>query len=232
MGLGTQSRPGGHQGNRPVNAGRSAIRPGDGPDKVYRGLRQSIIEQTLAPGTRLPEDGVASQFGVSRTVVRAALERLGSEGLVERINNRSARVATIGLDAAEDLLGVRQGLEAMVVARLAGRLDAGQIARLRAHVAREELVSSLHQAEAVWLSGEFHVLLAELTGSVLLARYVSDVVSRSSLILAGHTLPHSSSCAVREHEELIALIANGDADAALASMHAHLDEVARRARLR
>jgi len=209
----------------------AGVRPGDGPDKVYRGLRQAIIEQALSPGTRLPEDRVASQFGVSRTVVRTALERLGSEGLVDRINNRSARVAAIGLEAAEDLLAVRQGLEAMVVSRLTGRLTPEQIDRLQRHIAREELGSSLNQAEAVRLSGEFHVLLAELTGSVLLTRYVSEVVSRASLILTGHTLPHSSSCAVREHLALIELIAGGDAVAAQASMRAHLAQVAWRAQL-
>jgi DNA-binding GntR family transcriptional regulator len=207
-------------------------RPGDGPDRVYRGLRQSIIEQAVAPGTRLPEDALAGQFGVSRTVVRAALERLGSEGLVERVNNRSARVASIGVEAAADLLDVRQGLEAMVMRRVAGRLSAAQLDRLRAHVAREELASSLNSAEAVRLAGEFHVLLAELSGSATLARYVSDVVSRSSLILTSHTLPHSSSCGVREHETLIDLIARGEAEAAAENMHAHLEQVAARARLR
>jgi DNA-binding GntR family transcriptional regulator len=164
-------------------------------------------------------------------VVRAALQRLGGEGLVERTNNRSARVATIGLDAAADLLAVRQGLEAMVVARLAGRLTPGDIARLQAHVAREEQASSLNAPEAVRLAGEFHLLLAELAGSPLLARYVSEVVSRSSLILTTHVRQHSSSCAVREHGALIEMIRHGDALAAQASMREHLHQVAARAAL-
>jgi DNA-binding GntR family transcriptional regulator len=219
-------------GNNASMAEQARQRPGDGPEKVYRSVRQSIIEQALAPGARLPEDALAQQFGVSRTVVRAALERLGSEGLVERINNRSARVASIGMEAAADLLGVRQGLEAMVMRRVVGQLTAEQLSRLRGHVAREELASSLNAAEAVRLAGEFHVLLAEMTGSPMLTRFVSDVVSRSSLILTAHTLPHSSSCGVREHVDLIDLIARGETDAATASMHAHLAQVATRARLR
>ncbi len=206
-------------------------RPGDGPHRVYQELRRLIIEQALPPGTRLPEDAIAARFGVSRTVLRAALERLISEGLVDRSNNRSARVASIGLDGAADLLDVRQGLEEMVVARLAGRLGPAEVERLNAHVAREEQASSLNAAEAVRLAGEFHVLLAELTGSTLLARYVSDVVSRSSVILAGHARPHSSSCAVREHLELIELIGTGERTAAQNAMRHHLAHVARRGRL-
>jgi DNA-binding GntR family transcriptional regulator len=190
-----------------------------------------VIEREFQPGTRLPEDALAERFGVSRTVVRAALERLGSDGLVERANNRSARVAALGVQEAADLLDVRQGLEDMVVARIAGRLTAGDLERLRGHVAREERASSLNAAEAVRLAGEFHLLLAELTGSPLLRRYVSEVVSRASLILTTHHRPHSSSCAVREHYELIKVIAGGDVKAAQANMRAHLAHVAARAAL-
>ncbi len=206
-------------------------RPGDGPERVYQELRQSVIMQELLPGTRLPEDALARRFSVSRTVIRTALARLGSEGLVERASNRTARVASIGLEAVADLLAVREGLEAMVVARLAGRLASEGLGQLRAHVAREERASSLNAPEAVRLAGEFHLLLAELAGSPLLARYVSDVVSRSSLILTAHMLPHSSSCAVREHEALITLIERGDACSAQASMREHLRHVAARATL-
>jgi DNA-binding GntR family transcriptional regulator len=206
-------------------------RPGDGPDLVYAGLRTAIIEQELPPGSRLAEDAVAARFAVSRTVVRSALERLVSEGLVERPNNRSATVARIGVEQAADLLAVRQGIEAMVMDRLAGALTAAQEAALQSHVQREERASSLNRPEAVRLAGEFHVMLAQATGSALLERYVSDIVSRSSLIVAGNALPHSSSCAVREHLELIGFLASGDVQAARRSMRDHLDGLAQRARL-
>ena len=198
---------------------------------MFQALRRAVIERELLPGVRLPEDALAGRFGVSRTVVRAALERLGCEGLVERANNRSARVATIGLDAAADLLAVRQGLEAMVVARLTERITPADLGRLRAHMALEEQASSLNAPEAVRLAGEFHMLLAELAGSPLLVRYVSEVVSRSSLIITTHELRHSSSCAVREHRMLIEQIGRGDALAAQAGMRTHLQHVAARAAL-
>lgn len=204
-------------------------RAGDGPERVYRDLRRDIIEKALAPGDRLPEAALATRFGISRTVVRAALERLVAEGLAVRANNRSARVASLAREAADDLLAVRMGIEALVIARLAGHLTPDHAAALHAHVAQEEKVSSLRQPEAVRLAGEFHVLLAEASGSALLARYVSDLVSRSSLVLAGHDLPHSSSCAVREHLELIGLLARGETEAAQQAMRDHLEQIGRRA---
>ncbi len=206
-------------------------RPGDGPERIYAELRRSIIGQELSPGSRLPEAAVAARFGVSRTVVRAALARLASEGLVLWPNNRSAKVASPSLAESADVFGLRQVLEGAVMDRLADRIDPQGVARLRAHVAREGTAEATHPAEAIRLAGEFHVLLAELTGSPLLARYVSDVVSRSSLILAGTGRSHSSQCAVTEHLELIALLERGDGTGARQAMAAHLLHVVGRASL-
>jgi len=207
------------------------IRPGDSAERVHDQLRIDIIEQRLRPGSRLSEAALADRFAVSRTVVRAALERLTGDGLVERANNRSARVATIGLEAAADLLDIRQRLETMVVERLAHGLSDRAQARLERHLALERNASSLNRPEAVRLAGEFHVLLAELTGSVQLRRFVSDLVSRSSLILTTHNRPHSSSCAVREHENIVRLLMLGDGTVATSCMQAHLSGIAGRAGL-
>ena len=52
-------------------------------DFACKALRQAIIEQALPPGTKLPEDELGARFGMSRTLVRAALAHLQSEGLVD-----------------------------------------------------------------------------------------------------------------------------------------------------
>ena len=60
---------------------RAKRRAGDGPVRVYGGLRRAIIEQAIPPGTKLPEGEVAARFGGSRTVVRAAFGRLIADAL-------------------------------------------------------------------------------------------------------------------------------------------------------
>src|ERR1043166_4026093 len=110
------------------------------PDRaglIYRALRHAIIEQALAPGAKLPEDTIGERFGASRTIVRAALGQLAAEGLVELRRNRGAAVATPAWEDARDTFDVRLGLERLVMARLAGRLNADEIARLEAHVDEE-----------------------------------------------------------------------------------------------
>jgi DNA-binding GntR family transcriptional regulator len=196
---------------------------------VYRALRHAIIEQALEPGAKLPEDAIGERFGVSRTLVRHALGQLAAEGLVELRPNRGAAVAKPSWDEARDLFEVRRGLERLVVLRLAGQLTREQVARLRDHVGDEEAARGTNEPLSIRLAGEFHTLLAEMTGNALLARYVSEVSSRSGLILAIYGRPHSSECAVNEHRDIIEALAGDDAARAAAVMDKHLEAVADRA---
>ena len=205
-------------------------RAGDGPERVYHALRRAIIEQALTPGTKLPEGEVAARFGVSRTVVRAAFGRLIAEGLVVRPSNQGARVAKPSQDEAADILDLRRSIELVVMERLArGRITESVLRALRAHVAEEERALAEGGAESIRLSGEFHVRLAEAAGSPLLARYVSELVSRCSLMLSEHHLPHSGRCAVEEHGALIDCLARADLVTAALQMERHLTAVADRA---
>ena len=97
---------------------------------VYRALKRAIIEQALTPGTKLPEDSIGERLGVSRTLVREALLRLDSEGLVELRPNRGACVAQPSLEDGQDIFAVRGALERLVVQTLAGRLTPEQHRRI------------------------------------------------------------------------------------------------------
>jgi DNA-binding GntR family transcriptional regulator len=203
-------------------------RAGNLADHVYTSLRQAIIEQALKPGTKLPEDSVGTSFGVSRTVVRSAIARLVAEGLVVQQPNMRATVASPSLEEGRAVFRVRRGLERMVIEEVTGRLGPAQLARLRAHVASEEEARRHAEPESIRLAGEFHTLLAEYAGSELLTRYVNEVVSRSSLILALYGRPHSSECAVNEHLMLIDALEKGETQVAIRIMDEHLVAVATR----
>jgi DNA-binding GntR family transcriptional regulator len=148
---------------------------------------------------------------------------------VELRRNRGAAVATPSWDEARDVFDVRLGLERLIVSRLAGRLTADQIKRLESHVDDEERARGANEPLSIRLATEFHIVLAEMTGSPVLTRYVSEVASRCGLILALYSRPHSAECAVSEHRAIIAALAAGDADRATAVMDQHLEAVAGRA---
>ncbi|WP_159993037.1 GntR family transcriptional regulator [Roseomonas sp. 18066] len=198
---------------------------------IHQALRQAILEQALAPGAKLPEDLIASQFGVSRTLVREALGRLAAEGLVELRHNRGASVAAPSLAEARDVFAIRRAMELLAVDALCGRLEPAQAARLEAHVEAEAAAQATSGPTSIRLAGEFHLLLAELTGNALLQRYVAELASRCSLILSLYGRPHSADCAVEEHRALIAALRAGDAPACRALMDHHLAAVMGRALL-
>ena len=200
-------------------------------ETICRTLRRAIIERALIPGDRLPEDALGERFGVSRTIARQALGQLAGEGLVELRRNRIAVVASPSWEEARDTFDVRISLERLVVRRLAGHLDGERQAALEAHIAGEERAGGGPEATSIRLATEFHLLLAEMTGSPVLSRYVAELGYRCALILSLYSRPHSSDCAVSEHREIVAALVAGDAERAVALMDHHLDAVAERARI-
>lgn len=85
-------------------------------------LRDYVVEGNLAPGARVPERLLCERFGISRTPLREALKVLASEGLIDLLPNRGARVRQLGHDEMVALFDVMGGLEA-----LAGRLACEKI---------------------------------------------------------------------------------------------------------
>ncbi|MYN12829.1 FCD domain-containing protein [Pusillimonas sp. TS35] len=200
-------------------------------EAIYYSLRRAIIEQALRPGVKLPEDIIGEQFGVSRTSVRNALVRLSAEGLVDIRPNKGATVAEPSLEEALDIFSLRRCLEREVVSRLARQVSPAILDALREHVRKEEAALGSKGPLSMRLAGEFHTLLAELTGSRPLARYVSEIVSRCSLILALYSRPHSGECGIDEHMQIIDALQRRDPDKAMHVMEHHLSAVEARANI-
>ena len=213
-------------------APRAASKTAESSDKVSvicRALRRAIIEQALEPGAKLPEDSLGERFGVSRTIARHALGQLAAEGLVELRRNRIAVVATPSWQEARDAFDIRIELERLVVRQLAGKLTKSQVAELNTHVDAEDRARDGTDAVSIRLATEFHVLLANMTNSPILVRYVSEVAYRCCLTLSLYSRPHSSECAINEHRAIIAALVKGDETKVMGLMHSHLDSVASRA---
>ena len=196
---------------------------------VYRALRRAILEHALPPGTKLPEDTIGEQFGVSRTVVRRAFDMLALDELVEMRPNRGAAVASPSVEEARDLFDLRIQVELLVVRRLAGTLSEEQAALLRSQVAEEAAAHRENRPDYIRLAAEFHIRLAEMADSPLLLRYMGQLVSRSALMLGLHGRPAWTNCSVEEHLALIDALQKGEDIEASRLMTEHLDSVLTRA---
>ncbi|MEO5794613.1 MAG: GntR family transcriptional regulator [Rhodoferax sp.] len=216
----------------PASAKTTAHTPSQKAEVAYQAVRRAIIEQALAPATKLPEDQLCTQFGVSRTLIRGVLSRLAAEGLVDIGNKRTATVAQPTREEARAVFEVRRCLEAEAVNLVVARWQPAMGAALEGHVREEEQAARAGRLPAsARLAGEFHTLLAQMSGNPLLERYLAEVVTRCSLILAVHGRPHVSDCACTEHHGLIAALRQRDAPQAVRLMGEHLSSIERRAML-
>jgi DNA-binding GntR family transcriptional regulator len=201
-------------------------------DEACQALRRAIIEQSLPPGSKLPEDELCAHFKMSRTLVRATLARLHAEGLVDAPPRRTATTARPTIQEAKEIFGVRKALEREVVRLVIENWRAEYGAQLEGHIRAEDAARKESDARmSVRLAGEFHLRLSEMAGNALLQRYLSEVVSRCSLIIALYGRPHSAECAVNEHREILTALRGRDAQAVCALMDQHLGAVEERALL-
>ena len=135
-------------------------------DLACQALRRAIIEQALPPGTKLPEDELGARFAMSRTLVRAALAQLQSEGLVDAPPRRTATTAKPTLEEAKEVFEVRRMLEREVVRLVIARWRPEFGAELEGQVREEEAARKNGDARVSGrLAGEFHVKLGELSGN-------------------------------------------------------------------
>ncbi|MEJ8852225.1 GntR family transcriptional regulator [Variovorax rhizosphaerae] len=199
-------------------------------DAAYLAIKHAVIEQALTPGTRLPEDVLGTHLNVSRTLIREALARLAAEGLVEAGRKRTATVAQPSRAEAQSVFEARACLEREVVRLVIKNWTPAMGAVLEGHVrSEEEAARDLPPTVCARLAGEFHIKLAQLSGNPVIERYLSELVSRCSLILAIYGNPHSSQCGIDEHRTLIESFRRGDEKTAVRLMVTHLNGVQERA---
>ncbi|MBN4678517.1 GntR family transcriptional regulator, partial [Pandoraea nosoerga] len=134
-------------------------------------ISAAILEHRLAPGTKLGEDRLATIFATSRAKGREVLARLAHEQIVELVAQRGAFLAKPTIEQAQDVFEARRLIEPGVLRRLIRTLDDTKKQRLQRHIELEADARRREDKRAiVRLSGEFHVLLAELAGNSALAR--------------------------------------------------------------
>ena len=86
-------------------------------DEILGRLRDYLVEGNIPDGDRIPERQLCEMLGISRTPLREALKVLASEGLIDLLPNRGARVRYLSEQDLGELFDIMGGLEA-----LAGRL--------------------------------------------------------------------------------------------------------------
>ena len=223
----------------------SPLAPGDGPpqsqaapaagleQRMYDAVFDSVMQQRLPPGTKLPEAALCELFQTSRSVVRKVLQRLAHDHIVELRPNKGAVVATPTPEETRQIFEARRPLEMAIVQLAARNAKPADVAELRARMAREhEAMHRFDQPAWSRLASAFHLRLAQLASNPILERYLAELLSRCSLIVALYEPPGNASCEHDEHVALVDAIGAGDGARAARLMEEHLLALERNIRLR
>ena len=195
----------------------------DVEERIYKSVFDSVMNQRLAPGTKLPEAALCDLFDVSRATVRKVLQRLAHDHIVELRPNKGAVVASPTPEETRQIFEARRTLEAGIIRLAVQNATNEDLADLRQRMKREhEAMHRFSQPQWARLASSFHIRLAELARNPVLERYLTELVSRCSLIVALYEPPGNASCEHDEHEALVDCIERRDADKAVALMEEHL----------
>jgi GntR family transcriptional repressor for pyruvate dehydrogenase complex len=206
-------------------------------------LGDYIDSQPLPPGMWLPSEGqLATQFGVSRSILREALRILEATGVVTVVNGKGAMVKPITgevlaaffaraarnrREAILEVLEVREGIEAQSASLAAGRRTLDDVAKLQQLVDRmgEHLADKAVYSE---LDIELHLAIAGASGNTMLYHLIESI--RGALEESIRTrryleaTPTVTEHTQQLHEAIVAAIAGGDARGAREAMARHFDE--------
>lgn len=188
----------------------------------------AIMEHRLPPGIKLAEEKLAAVFGVSRTKIRQALTQLAKDGLVKLHPNRGAFVASPSIQEALDLFATRRLLEPEIVRNTIARAGKAELKRLHQHLALEADARERNDRRAIIkLSGEFHMLLAEVSGNGFISKLMDELCPLTCLIIALYDAPNTPACPEDEHTRIVEAIEAKDAERATSLMLHHLEHVER-----
>ena len=194
---------------------------------LVEAIREAIIRGEFVPNQRLVEADLSTQFDASRASVRSALLELTNEGLVERIQNRGARVRAVSLDEAVEISEVRMVLEGLCAAKAAAAVTGEEIRELRSiGSAMREAVAEGDLLGYSSLNQQLHRRVREIGGQRTASRMLERLRGqnvRHQFRLAMH--PGRTSVSLPEHLAIIDAICTHDADAAEAAARTHLRSV-------
>ena len=197
--------------------------------RLYQAIFDGVLNHRLTPGTKLPEPELCQLFGVGRAVVRRVLERLAYDGIVALRPNKGAVIAEPTPAETREIFEARRSMERVLVELAVQRATARDIKELRRQLAEEhEAMHRFDQPSWARLASGFHLRIAALGGNSILQRYLTELVSRCSLIVGVYEPPGHAPCEHEEHAAIVDCIEARDAAGAVTRMEAHLRELEER----
>lgn len=192
--------------------------------EIYDTLRAMIISLEVVPGSRVTETQLANYFQVSRTPVRAALQRLESEGFLSIRSKQGCFIRNMDMLQISQYYDVRVSLENLVLEEIGKLNDFSDLEKL-AHLWRPDVFSfGLTVTDDLKAAEEnFHLELAGISKNPVLKNYVADINDHIRVVrLLGFPNTRSVTDTYEEHYRICSLLLGGDVKTAQAEMTNHI----------
>lgn len=194
------------------------------PRDIYRQLKEMILGFSLYPGARVTENELAARFGVSRTPVREALQRLSAEGYVTIRPKQGCFVTDIDIERINHYYDVRMALETRGLDLACLSMSDSQLRKLAAQWDPQQAPATPPPMETMVARDEgFHMALARGGGNTVLAGYLEDVNEHIHIV---RRLDFSEATRVdhtyAEHHEILLRLLERDAEGAKTLMLRHI----------
>ena len=191
--------------------------------RAYRAIKTHILEGNLDENTRLTEESLSQQLGISKSPIREALTRLESERLIQIEPRRGAFLRRFSLEEISDLYEVREALEVHAVGHV--KLTPELLAELRESVEHSrKCLEANDKPGYIEEDVNFHTLLADATGNALLAEMLTNL-QHQVWLFRRKTYDLSRSKAFAIHAAIVEALERGDQERAQRLMRRHISEV-------
>lgn len=196
-------------------------------DELYEEMWKRLVNLEYSPGTRLSDDALATEFGVSRTPMREALSRLGQAGLVEIKPYRGYFVAERSPEIIDELFGMRIALETYAIRTAIPHIDPADLPKQVDRQPGGDLDTRAADAdEFVRTDLAFHTFIVERAGNEHLRRSLIEINGQLSVaVLRLALVPQARRDAIDEHADIVEAITAGDARRAADVMEQHIRSV-------
>ncbi|HZG87469.1 GntR family transcriptional regulator [Paenibacillus sp.] len=151
----------------PLKASRKTL-----GDDVYKALKEQIVTLQLKPGEMIYESSLASAFGISRTPVREAINRLQQEELIQIYPQRGAIIAHLSEKKVREAQFVRETLEIGAFKTIAGLWDREDETYQKAEkdilsiiVQQKEAVRQGNYIDFIQLDASYHTRILQLVNN-------------------------------------------------------------------
>jgi DNA-binding GntR family transcriptional regulator len=194
-------------------------------ERAYDEIKRAILGNDFPPGTFLAERQLAAQLGMSKTPVKAALERLELEGFITVSPQLGIVVRELAVHEIADQYEIRSALETYAVRQTAGRLTAEQVERLRANLKAQKALPAGGVRAGVALDTEFHLLFIEFLGNQEILRVMRQLRDKMQRVITEVFQLHPArfDASYEEHLAIARAVIGGDGARAAQLIEAHLE---------